>query len=204
MSKITWKGGALLAPVPAALVTCGTVEEPKILTIAWTGIINTIPPMTYISVRPERNSYPIIRSSGEFVINLTTKSLCRAADFCGVRSGRDTDKFKMMKLTPEPSSRLSAPLLKESPLSLECKVTEIKELGSHHMFIAEIVAADVEEALLDSKGGLDLKKADLISYAHGEYFSCGEALGDFGFTVRKKSTPPKKRSFSRKRPRSNK
>lgn len=193
MSKQSWKPGALLAPVPAAMVTCGTVENPKVLTIAWTGIINTIPAMTYISVRPQRNSYETIKSTGEFVINLTTKDLCRAADYCGVKSGADTDKFKDMKLTAEPASKISAPILGESPLSLECRVTEVKELGSHHMFLAEIVAVDVDEALLDKNGKLDLGKANMIAYAHGDYYALGERLGDFGFSVRKKKTPAKKR-----------
>lgn len=193
MSKQSWKPGALLAPVPAAMVTCGTVENPKVLTIAWTGIINTIPAMTYISVRPQRNSYETIKSTGEFVINLTTKALCRAADYCGVKSGADTDKFRDMNLTAEPASQISAPLLGESPLSLECRVVEVKELGSHHMFLAEIVAVDVDEALLDRNGKLDLGKANMIAYAHGDYYALGERLGDFGFSVRKKKTPAKKR-----------
>lgn len=186
MPKIAWKPATLLAPVPAVLVTCGNLEKPNLFTVAWTGIINSIPPMTYISVRPERHSYSLIRESGEFALNLTTRSLCRATDFCGVRSGRDMDKFKQMDLHIEPAQKISAPLLAESPLSLECRVTEIKELGSHHMFLAEIVAINVEENLIDKSGKLELSKADLLAYAHGEYLNLGDKLGTFGYSVRKK------------------
>ena len=197
MSKVTWKGGTLIAPVPAVMITCGNTEKANVLTIAWTGIINTIPPMTYISVRPSRHSYNIIKDSGEFVINLTTEQLCRATDYCGVRSGKDHDKLKDMKLELEPSAIVSAPQLKDSPLSLECKVKEIKALGSHDMFIADIVAVNVDERLIDKNGRLDLKKADLIAYSHGDYYKLGERIGDFGFSVRKKQGvkrkhPPKK------------
>ena len=189
MAKIVWPGGALLAPVPAALVTCGAVEKPNVLTVAWTGIVNSSPPKTYISLRPERYSYEIIRETGEFVINLSTQALARAADFCGVRSGRQVDKFEKMGLTALPSSAVSAPLLGESPLSLECRVFQTIELGSHTMFLADIVAVDVEDALVDEKGKLHLERADLISYAHGEYFALGRKLGTFGYTVRKKPLP---------------
>lgn len=189
MAKLVWPGGALLAPVPAALVTCGTVEKPNVLTVAWTGIVNSTPPKTYISLRPERYSYEIIRETGEFVINLSTQALARAADFCGVRSGRQVDKFEKMGLTALPASAVSAPLLGESPLSLECRVFQTIELGSHTMFLADIVAVDVEDALVDEKGKLHLERADLISYAHGEYFALGRKLGTFGYTVRKKPLP---------------
>ena len=189
MAKIVWPGGALLAPVPAALVTCGSLEKPNVLTVAWTGIVNSTPPKTYISLRPERYSYEIIRETGEFVINLSTQALARAADFCGVRSGRQVDKFEKMGLTALPSSAVSAPLLGESPLSLECRVFQTIELGSHTMFLADIVAVDVEDALVDEKGKLHLERADLISYAHGEYFALGRKLGTFGYTVRKKPLP---------------
>ena len=187
MSKITLKPGTLLAPLPAVLVTCGTMEKANALTIAWTGIINTIPPMTYISVRPERHSYPIIKETGEFVINLTTSAMARETDFCGVRSGRDMNKIEKCKLTLTAGKTVSAPVIEQSPLSLECKVREIKELGSHHMFIAEITGIQAEERFMDSKGKLNLQQAGLMAYSHGEYFALGRKLGDFGFSVRKKS-----------------
>lgn len=186
MSKITLKPGTLLAPLPAVLVTCGTMEKANALTIAWTGIINTIPPMTYISVRPERHSYPIIKETGEFVINLTTSAMAKETDFCGVRSGRDMNKLEKCKLTLTEGKTVSAPVIEQSPLSLECKVREIKELGSHHMFIAEITGIQAEERFMDSKGKLNLQQAGLMAYSHGEYFALGRKLGDFGFSVRKK------------------
>lgn len=193
MAKVQWKGGALLAPVPPALISCGTVENPNVLTVAWTGIINTQPPKTYISVRPERYSYDLIKNSGEFVINLPTRELVKAVDFCGVKSGKDTDKFKVTGLTATPCSTVSAPQLEQSPLSLECKVFDCIELGTHHMFLADIKAVNADEKLLDPNGRLALEKANLIAYAHGDYFELGKRLGNFGFSVRKKKTPPKKR-----------
>ncbi len=186
MEKQNWSGGALLAPVPPVLVTCGTMENPNILTVGWTGIINTIPPKTYISIRPERYSYTKIRDSGEFVINLSTTALVRAVDFCGVRSGRQIDKFAATGLTPLPASKLKCPLLAQSPLSLECRIFEQIDLGSHSMFLADIVAVDVDKSLIDHSGKLHLDRAQLLAYAHGEYFSLGEKLGTFGFSVRKK------------------
>ncbi len=197
MAKLVWKPGALLAPSPPALVSCGTVEAPNLLTIAWTGIVNTRPAMTYISVRPERYSYGLIRESGEFVINLTTVGLVRAADFCGVRSGRELDKFAHCGLTPVPASEVSAPLIEQSPLSLECRVKQILPLGSHEMFLSEIVAVDVDEQLVDGEGELHLSRAGLAANAHGEYFALGERLGTFGFSVRKK--PPRKQAGRRAR-----
>lgn len=185
MPKILWKPGTLLAPIPAVMVTCGTMEKPNVLTIAWTGIINTVPPMTYISIRPTRHSYEIIKRTRQFVINLTTKDLCRAADLCGVKSGSNTDKFKEAKLAIEPAQKVTAPLLVDSPLSLECKLVEIKHLGSHDMFLAEIVAVDVDDKYIDSKGKLNLQKAGLLAYSHGEYFAIGDKIGNFGYTVRK-------------------
>lgn len=190
MSKISWKGGALLAPLPPVLVTCGTLEKPNILTIAWTGILNTQPPKTYISVRPSRFSYDLIRNSGEFVINLTTAELVKAADFCGVRSGRSCDKLKLTGLTPEAASKVSCPMLKESPVSLECRVQSITPLGTHDMFIADIVAVNVDEAYLSKDGKLLLDRCRLLAFAHGEYFELGKKLGSFGFSVKKK---PKKK-----------
>lgn len=186
MPKQFWKGSALLAPVPAALVTCGTPDKPNVLTIGWTGIVCTRPPMTYISVRPERFSHDIIMKSGEFAVNLTTSPMVKQVDFCGVKSGRDTDKFAVCGFTAVPSVKLSVPIIEECPVSLECRVTENRLLGSHTMFLAEIVGIDVDEKYIDSKGGLNLQQCGLTAYAHGEYFSLGRKLGDFGFSVRRK------------------
>ena len=186
MSKITWKGGALVAPVPPAMVTCGEGEGANIITIAWTGIINTHPPKTYISVRPSRHSYNLIKESGEFVINLTPSRLVRAADFCGIHTGRKVNKFERCGLHTEPASAVKCPLLAESPMSLECRVTDVIELGSHHMFLADIVAVNVDESLLDSEGKLHLDRGGLAAFAHGEYFELGKKIGTFGFSVRKK------------------
>ena len=197
MSKIQWKGSTLLGPIPPTMVTCGTMEHPNVLTVAWTGILNTIPPKTYISLRPERFSYNLVKESGEFVINLTTRQLIRAADFCGVRSGRELDKFAAMGLHPVPAFQLSCPLLEEGPVNLECRVSDVVHLGSHDMFLADIVAVDVEEALLDKNGKLCLERCQLAAFAHGEYFSLGESLGTFGFSVRKK--PKGKAVRSKKR-----
>jgi len=186
MGKVIWNGGALVAPVPPVLVTCGTLESPNILTVAWTGIVNTIPPRTYISLREERFSYPIIRDSGEFVINLPTAALVRSVDFCGVRSGKNTDKFAVTGLHPAAADRVSAPILQESPLSLECRVFQEIPLGTHNMLLADIVAVDVDEELVDATGKLHLERAGLLAYAHGEYFELGRRLGSFGYSVRKK------------------
>lgn len=188
MPKQSWKGSTLLAPLPAVLVTCGSMEKPNILTIAWTGIVNTRPPMTYISIRPERYSYPLIKESGEFVINISTKQLVKAVDFCGVRSGRDTDKFAECGLTQEPATQLSCPMLAESPLSLECRVRSEIPLGTHNMLLAEIVAINADERLLTASGKLDLSRADLIAFAHGAYYELGRELGTFGYSVAKKPT----------------
>ena len=195
MSKIAWNPGTLLAPVPPALVTCGSMQAPNVLTVAWTGIVNSDPAMTYISVRPCRHSYPLIKQSGQFAVNLTTAALVKAADFCGVRSGKTVDKFKECGLTPIPASNISAPILKECPLALECVVKESFLLGSHEMFLAEIVAVDVEEDLIDENGKLHLSAAGLLAYAHGEYFELGKRMGSFGYSVRKKKkfTSPKKK-----------
>ena len=201
MSKQTWRGGALIAPLPPVMVSCGTLEKPNVLTIAWTGIINTKPAKTYISVRPSRYSYPIIKESGEFVINLTTKDLVKAVDFCGVRSGKDIDKFKHCNLTAQPSTQISAPMIAECPLSLECKVFDIVNLdGTHEMFLADIVAVNVDEELLDEKGKLHLDKAGLLAFAHGEYFEVGKKVGSFGFSVKKKNKKKKTKKYpTRKR-----
>ncbi len=181
-----------MAPLPPALITCGTMENPNVMTAAWTGIINTRPPKTYVSIRPERYSYGLIKETGELVINLTTESLVRTADFCGVRSGRDLNKFEKCGITPIPSTAVSAPTLSESPLSIECKVFEVMELGSHHMFLLDVVAVTADERLMDKNGRLCLEKSGLAAYAHGEYFALGKKLGDFGFSVRKKKKHPQK------------
>lgn len=186
MKKVKWKGGALIAPLPAVLVSCGTYKNPNIFTVAWTGILNTTPAKTYISVRATRYSYNIIKESKEFIINLTTTDLARAVDFCGVRSGKTIDKFKVMNLTPERASVVSCPMISESPVSIECKVTDIIPMGSHDMFIADIIAVNVEEKLIDKNGKLHLDKANLLAFAHGEYFALGKKIGKFGFTVKKK------------------
>lgn len=186
MPKVKWKGGALLAPVPPTIVTCGTVDKPNALTVAWTGILNTHPPKTYVSIRPGRYSYNLIKESGEFVINLTSKELVRAADFCGVRSGRDMDKLAACGITAEESTEVTAPSLAESPLSLECRVTDVIPLGTHDMFMADVVAVTVKEELLAQDGKLRLDKGGLVAYSHGEYFELGKKLGFFGFSVQKK------------------
>ena len=184
--KQRWKPGTVLYPLPAVLVSCGaTPEEYNLLTVAWTGTVCTNPPMCSISVRPERHSYGIIRRTGEFVINLTTRRLARATDWCGVRSGRDWDKFREMGLTPVASETVAAPLLAESPVNIECRVRQVVPLGSHDLFIAEVVGVQVDEALIDpATGRFCLERADPIVYSHGEYFVLGEALGHFGCSVR--------------------
>lgn len=187
MKKQVWKPGTLLAPVPPVLVSCGTVDRPNVLTVGWTGIVNTSPAMTYISIRPERFSYPIIKASREFVINLTGKSLVRAADFCGVRSGRDIDKFAYCHLTALPASEVGAPLIEESPVSLECRVKQIIPLGFHDMFLSKIVAVNVDESVIEESGRLNMEKCELIAYVHGAYYGLGKRLGTFGYTVKKKA-----------------
>ncbi|MBE6849872.1 MAG: flavin reductase family protein [Ruminococcus sp.] len=186
MGKIIWKGSALLGPVPPALVTCGTMEHANVLTIAWTGIVCTHPAMTYISVRPSRHSYNIIEETGEFVINLPTSAMGKITDYCGMKSGAKVDKIQKCKLTLAPASQVAAPILADCPVSLECRVTSVQPLGSHTMFLAEIVAVQVEERFVDSKGKLNLQQAGLLAYAHGEYFALGRKCGDFGFSVKKK------------------
>ena len=186
MGLLTWKGGTLEAPLPPALVSCGTPEHPNVLTIAWTGIVNTIPPMTYISVRPERYSYDLIKNSGEFVINLPTEELVPAIDFCGVKSGRDPDKIAACGLHIEPGETVQAPLILESPVHLECKVRQVLPLGSHDMFLADITAVRVDEDYMDANGRLCMERCHLAAYIHGTYYSIGQALGTFGFSVKKK------------------
>lgn len=188
MAKIKWKGGALLAPVPPVMVSCGNIEKgnANIMTVAWTGIVNTIPPKTYISVRPSRHSYGIIKESGEFVLNLTTSSLIKSADYCGIYTGAKVNKFEKCRLTAEKASEVDCPIIAESPLSIECRVTDIIPMGTHDMFLADIVAVDVDESIIDEKGKLRLDKAKLAAFAHGEYYELGRKLGEFGFSARKK------------------
>ena len=194
MSRKNLAPGTLLSPLPAVMVTSGTKEKANILTIAWTGIINTKPPMTYISVRPSRHSYDIIKESGEFVINLVTSKFVREADFCGVRSGRDINKAEKCRLHFEDAAIVSVPIIAESPLALECKVREIKPLGTHDMFIADIVSISADERYIDSKGKINLQQAGLMTYSHGEYFALGRKLGEFGYSVAKKA---RNRSYNR-------
>lgn len=176
----------MLYPVPAVMVSAADGEgHSNIITVAWAGTVCSDPVMVSISVRPDRYTYHMIRESGEFVINLTTRSLTWAADYCGVRSGRDVDKWKEASLTPVPASKVSAPLIGESPVNLECRVKQVLELGSHHMFLGEVEAVDVDPAYLDEKGTLHLERADLIAYCHGRYRALGEELGRFGYSVRK-------------------
>lgn len=184
--KESWKGSVMTAPLPPALVSCGSAEKPNVLTVAWTGVLCTRPPVTYISLRPERFSYGLIKESGEFVINLPPAPIVRAVDTCGVKSGRDTDKFALTGLTPVQAFSVSAPMIAECPVSIECRVREIVPLGSHDMFIADIVGVAAAKELLDEKGRLALEKADLIAYAHGAYFTLGKQLGTFGYSVRRK------------------
>ncbi len=186
MSKLVWKPGTMVYPLPAVMVSCGDMENSNIITIAWTGIVNTNPAMTYISVRPERYSYNIIKENGEFAINLTTKNLAKATDFCGVKSGRDIDKFKEMNLTKEKGNFVKCPLIKEAPVNIECKVVEVKHLGSHDMFLAEILAVNVDDKYLDEKGTFDMGKCELMAYSHGKYYELGKELGKFGHSVTKK------------------
>ena len=188
MGKRSFKGGAMLNPVPAVMVSCGS-RKPNIIKIAWTGIVNSNPPMTYISVRKERYSHNIIENTGEFVINLCSEELAFATDFCGVRSGRDTDKFKEMKLTPERAEIVRCPMIKESPVNIECRVREIIELGSHDMFIADILKVHVDEQYIDRSGRIRLDQASLVAYNHGEYFGLKrQPIGKFGFSVMKPKT----------------
>ncbi len=186
MSKAVWKPGTMLFPLPAVMVSCGTMEKSNIMTVAWTGIVNSEPPMTYISVRPERYSHALVKETGQFVINLTTDRLVWNTDFCGVKSGRDIRKFSLPGLTPERASQVSAPLIQESPVNLECVVDRSMILGSHEMFLAKIVAVDVDERLLDAKGVLHLENAGLAAYVHGKYFTLGRLIGTFGYSVKKK------------------
>ena len=192
MSKVTWKPGTFLYPLPAVMVSCGDMEKSNIITVAWTGILNTDPAMVYISVRPSRYSYNLIKEKGEFVINLTTKDLAYATDWCGVKTGAKVDKFKEMKLTKEKAKFVKCPMIKESPVSVECKVKEVRELGSHHLFVAEVLAINADEKYIDEKGAFDISKCDLIAYSNGNYYSLGKKIGRFGFSVQKNKKMTKK------------
>lgn len=187
MAKQLWKPGNMLYPLPVVMVSMAdTNGKSNIITLAWVGTVCTNPPMVSISVRPERYSHAILKETGEFVINLTTKELAYATDYCGVKSGRDVDKFKEMKLTPIPSSQLKAPMIEESPVNIECRVREILQLGSHDMFLADVLAVHADEKYMDEQNKFHLERSEPIIYSHGSYLTCGEALGTFGYSVRKK------------------
>lgn len=186
MGKITLRGGTLLGPLPPVLVTCGDGETADIVTVAWTGIVNTVPPKTYISLRPSRYSYELIKKTREFVIHLTPASLVRAADYCGMHTGRKVDKFEKCGLHRIPGETVACPVIEEAPLALECRVSQILPLGSHDMFLSDILAVRADEDLLDDSGKLRLDRARLAAFSHGEYFELGKRIGTFGFSVRKK------------------
>ena len=210
MSKQEFKPGNMLYPLPAVMVSCkyGDSDDPQcpnpalsgkpnIITVAWAGTVCTNPPMLSISVRPERYSYHMIKASGEFVVNLTTEALVRAADYCGVRSGRDVDKFKELRLTPQASREISVPGIAESPVNIECRVRQILPLGSHHMILADVVAVTVDADAIDDRGKFHLNRTGLVSYSHGEYFLLGKKLGTFGYSVAKKNPAKKKKRKQR-------
>ena len=186
MSRTIWKPGTFIYPLPVVMVSCGDMENSNIITVAWTGILNTNPAMCYISVRPERYSYNIIKESKEFVINLTNKDLVYKVDWCGVKSGAKVDKFKEMNLTKEKAQNVKCPIIKEAPVAIECRVKEIKKLGSHDMFVAEVLSIDADSKYIDENGAFDISKCDLITYANGKYFTLGKQVGKFGFSVQKK------------------
>lgn len=199
MTKQMWKPGTMLYPVPAVMVSCSDDKgTDNIITVAWTGIICSEPPMLYISVRPERYSYNIIKESGSFVVNLPTRKLTKALDFCGVKSGRDTNKFEVCGLTPAKSNMVSAVSIQECPVCIECKVSDVMSLGSHDMFISKIQCVNVDDGLIDETGKLQLNKADLICYNHGEYRSLADSLGHFGFSVRKKPVIKREQKTAKK------
>mgnify|MGYP002574764441 FL=1 len=194
MSKQSWKPGNMLYPLPVVMVSAADKEgRDDIITVAWAGTVCTNPPMVSISIRPERYSYHMIRETGEFVINLTTEELAFATDYCGVKSGRDVDKFKETGLTREKAEKVKAPMIAEAPVSIECKVKEIRELGSHHMLIAQVAAVHADEKYMDEKNRFDLNRARPIVYSHGEYLGTGKKLGTFGYSVKKAKKQAKKR-----------
>ncbi len=186
MEKEIWKPGNMLYPIPAVMVSCGTMTKPNIITIAWAGTVCSSPAMVSISIRKERYSYDIINESREFVINLVTRDLVKQADYCGVKSGREVDKFRELKLTPMKAQTIGAPAIEQSPVNIECKVTQVISLGSHDMFLAEVTGVTVDKSLMDENGRFHLNQSGLIVYSHGEYFALGELLGKFGYSVKKK------------------
>lgn len=186
MAKQIWKPGTVLYPVPAVMVSCGMFgKQQNIFTAAWTGTVNSDPPMTYVSIRPQRYSYKIIKETGEFVINLVTQKLAFACDFCGVRSGQDLDKFKEMKLTASKCSKIESPMIYESPVNIECKVKQTIPLGTHEMFLAEVVCVNVSDEYIDKSGKFHFNQSNPICYSHGNYYTLGKNLGKFGFSVKK-------------------
>jgi flavin reductase (DIM6/NTAB) family NADH-FMN oxidoreductase RutF len=193
MAKVSWKPGAMLSPVPPVLVSCSDGERDNLITVGWTGIICTEPAKTYISLRPERFSYEIISKSREFIINLPSSHIIRSIDFCGVRSGRKLDKFKECRLTKEKATKVACPAVAESPISIECRVTDIVKLGTHDMFMADIIAVNVDERYIDEKGKLRIEQCSLAAYAHGSYFALGKKIGSFGYSVKKKQTKNRKK-----------
>ncbi len=192
MAKITWQPGTILAPLPPALISSGSVESPNVMTAAWTGIICSDPVLTYVSIRPSRYSHEIISKNKEFVINVPNLPLAKATDFCGVKSGRDINKFEACNLTAIPCSKINAPQIEEAPISLECEVIDIKKYGTHDMFLAKVLAVNVDDKYLNEKGALSLEKAGLLAYAHGFYYTLGRQIGKFGFSVEKKKTIKKR------------
>jgi flavin reductase (DIM6/NTAB) family NADH-FMN oxidoreductase RutF len=186
MSKTSFKGSTLLAPLPPAMVSCGDMENSNIITIGWTGILNSNPPVTYISIRPSRHSYNIVKESGEFVINLTTEALAKAADYCGIYTGAKVDKFKKCNLTKEPATNVACPMIAEAQMSIECRVKDVIPMGTHDVFVADILAVNVSDELIDESGKIRMDKAKLVAYTHGEYFALGKKLGTFGFSAAKK------------------
>lgn len=197
MAKQLWQPGAMLAPLPPVLVTCGAGEDTNVLTVAWTGILCSKPPKTYISVRPERHSHHLLEAHPEFVINLPTAALARQVDLCGVRSGKEGDKFALTGLTPEPSLQVETPSIAQCPISVECRICGVQRLGSHDMYLADIVAVTVDEQFIDKQGKLHIDRCDLLAYAHGAYFTLGKQVGTFGFSVRKKPQRPRPRKKSK-------
>ena len=194
MARTYWKPGTIVYPLPAVMVSCGeNPEEYNIITIAWTGTINSDPPMCYISVRPGRHSYDIIKRTGEYVINLTTEKLAKATDWCGCRSGRKYNKWKEMNLTPAPAKMVKAPIIEESPVNIECRVKDIVELGSHHMFISEVVSVSVDDTYMNEEQAFSFSKANPLVYSHGHYFGMGKRIGKFGWSVEKKKTKKKRK-----------
>ncbi len=184
--KIEWKSGNFIYPVPVVLVSCGSQEHANLITVAWTGTLNTNPAMAYVSIKPERYSYNIIKETREFVINLTNESLCYATDWCGVKSGAKVNKFKELHLHKEKAKHVKCPLLKESPVSIECKVKEIIPFGSHHMFVGEVLCIDLDNKYINARGSFDINQCNLISYANGNYYKLGKKIGKFGYSVKKK------------------